>query len=163
MKTLIGLLIDLPARLAAYFSWAPPLAARITVGWVFLWSGWGKLNDLPHITANFIDWGITFPHVLTPFVSLVEFLGGLLLLLGLFTRLAAAPLIVIMIVAIIAAKRSEIDSIETLLGFDEVAYMVLFLWLAVAGPGPLSFDWLLQCLVSREPGARPLPAGKPAA
>jgi len=162
MKTLIGLLIDLPERLAAYFSWAPPLAARITVGWVFLWSGWGKLNDLPHVTANFVDWGIPFPHILTPFVSLVEFLGGLFLLLGLFTRLAAAPLIVVMIVAVIAAKRSEIDSMETLLGFDEVAYMVLFLWLAVAGPGPVSFDWLLQRFVSRDPGARPLPAGKPA-
>jgi putative oxidoreductase len=162
MKTLIGLLINLPERLASYFGWLPPLAARITVGWVFLWSGWGKLNDLPTVTANFVDWGIPFAHILTPFVSLVEFLGGLLLLLGLFTRIAAAPLIVVMIVAIIAAKRSEIDSVETLLGFEEVAYMVLFLWLAVAGPGPLSLDWLLQRFVSREPGERPLPAGKAA-
>jgi hypothetical protein len=32
------------------------------------------------------------------------------------------------------------DSLETLLGFDEVAYLALFLWLAVAGPGLISAD-----------------------
>lgn len=153
MKTLVGLLIDLPERLSAYFSWLPPLAARIVVGWVFLLSGWGKLNNLPAVTANFIDWGIPFPQVLTPFVSAVEFLGGLLLILGLFTRVAAVPLIIVMIVAIVAAKWDEIDSLETLLGFDEVAYMALFGWLAVAGPGPLSLDWLLQRACSRAPRA----------
>jgi putative oxidoreductase len=31
-----------------------------------------------------------------------------------------------------------------LLGFEEVAYMALFGWLAVAGPGPVSLDYLLQ-------------------
>jgi putative oxidoreductase len=63
-----------------------------------------------------------------------------MLLLGLFTRLAAVPLVVVMIVAILAAKWSEVDSLETLLGFDEVAYLALFLWLAVAGPGLISAD-----------------------
>jgi putative oxidoreductase len=76
MQTLIGLLINLPERLAAHFYWLPPLTARITVGWVFLWSGGGKLNDLPTVTANFIDWGIPFPHILTPFVCLVSFSAG---------------------------------------------------------------------------------------
>ena len=144
MKVLVRLLIDWPERLAAYFAWLAPLVARVTVGWVFLWSGWGKLNDLPTVIENFVGWGIPFPHILAPFVSIVEFLGGLLLLLGLFTRLAAVPLIIVMIVAILTAKRAEIDSLETLLGFDEVAYMALFLWLAVAGPGPMSIDDVLR-------------------
>jgi putative oxidoreductase len=69
-----------------------------------------------------------------------------MLLLGLFTRLAAVPLVVVMIVAILAAKWSEVDSLETLLGFDEVAYLALFLWLAVAAPGLISADRLLQGL-----------------
>jgi putative oxidoreductase len=69
-----------------------------------------------------------------------------MLLLGLFTRLAAVPLVVVMIVAILAAKWSEVDSLETLLGFDEVAYLALFLWLAVAGPGLISADRLPQGL-----------------
>ena len=49
-----------------------------------------------------------------------------------------------MIVAIISAKWDEVDSLETLLEFDESAYLALFLWLAVAGPGAISFDHLLQ-------------------
>jgi putative oxidoreductase len=150
MKFLLRLLLDWPERLAAYFSYLAPLVARVTVGWVFLWSGWGKLDDLPTVIENFAGWGIPFPHVLAPFVSIVEFLGGLLLLLGLFTRLAAVPLVVVMIAAVCAAKRTEIDSLETLLGFDEVAYMALFLWLAVAGPGPISLDSLLRHSSSQE-------------
>jgi putative oxidoreductase len=73
----------------------------------------------------------------------VEFVGGILLLLGLFTRIAAAPLVVVMVVAIISAKFGDIDSLETLLGFEEMSYLALFLWLAVAGPGPVSLDYLL--------------------
>ena len=144
MKFLVDFLINGPERLSAYFAWLPPLFARIVVGWVFMWSGWEKLNALPQITQNFIDWGIPFPHVLTPFVSGVEFLGGLLLLLGLFTRIAAVPLVVVMIVAVVSAKLNQVDSLETLLGFEELAYMALFGWLAVAGPGPVSLDHLLQ-------------------
>jgi putative oxidoreductase len=67
-----------------------------------------------------------------------------------FTRLAAVPLIIVMVVAVLTAKWPEVDSLETLLGFDEVAYLALFLWLAVAGPGPMSIDSLLQRLSSQE-------------
>jgi putative oxidoreductase len=144
MKFIVDFLINAPERLSAQFAWLPPLFARIVVGWVFLWSGWGKLNALDRITQNFVEWGIPFPHILTPFVSGVEFFGGLLLLLGLFTRIAAVPLVVTMVVAILSAKLADVDSLETLLGFEEVAYMALFGWLAVAGPGPISLDWLLQ-------------------
>jgi putative oxidoreductase len=144
MPFIIDLLINLPERLAAYFAWLPPLFARIAVGWVFMWTGWAKLNNLPLVTENFAGWGIPFPHILTPFVSGVEFVGGALLLLGLFTRIAAVPLVIVMIVAIIAAKWGDIDSLATLLGFEEVLYMALFGWLGVAGPGPVSLDHLLQ-------------------
>ncbi|MBS0367437.1 MAG: DoxX family protein [Proteobacteria bacterium] len=135
-----------PRRVAAHLYWLGPLFARLTTGWVFLWSGWGKLQNLPQVTANFVDWGIPFPHVLTPFVSGVEFFGGLFLLLGLLTRISAGALGITMIVAIKAAKWSGVDSLETLLGFDEFEYLALFLWLAIAGAGPLSLDWLLTRL-----------------
>lgn len=145
MQAIVTWLIDMPERIStSLFGWLPPLFARIVVGWVFLWTGWAKLNNLPQMIQNFTEWGIPFPHILTPFVSGVEFIGGLLLLLGLFTRLAATPLVIVMIVAIISAKLGQIDSLETLLGFEEVAYMALFGWLAVAGPGPVSLDWILQ-------------------
>lgn len=144
MTALVEWLITMPARRSAIFSWLPPLFARVVVGWVFMWSGWAKLQNLPTMIENFTEWGIPFPHIMTPFVSGVEFIGGLFLLLGLFTRIAATPLVIIMVVAIISAKMGQINSLEMLLGFEEVAYMALFGWLAVAGPGPISLDRLLQ-------------------
>ncbi|HTD12273.1 MAG TPA: DoxX family protein [Steroidobacteraceae bacterium] len=143
MKFLVQWLIEWPRRIAGYLTWLAPLFARITVGWVFLWSGWGKLHNLPQITDNFVSWGVPFPHLLTPFVSGVEFFGGLFLLFGLLTRISAGALGITMVVAIRAAKWDSVDSLETLLGFDEFEYLALFLWLAIAGAGTLAVDhWL---------------------
>src|ERR1700756_2125350 len=152
MKFLVRWLIALSQRVAGCLAWLAPLFARITVGWVFLWSGWGKLNNLPQVTENFISWGIPFPHVLTPFVSGVEFFGGLFLLLGFLTRISAGALGIVMIVAIRAAKWGDVDSLETLLGFDEFEYLALFLWLAIAGPGVVSVDAWLQRWYDRGSG-----------
>jgi putative oxidoreductase len=144
MKILVRWLIDWPHRVAGHLLWLGPLFARITVGWVFLWSGWGKLNSLPQVTENFVGWGIPFPHFFTPLASGIEFFGGMFLLLGLLTRISAGALGVTMIVAIKSAKWADVNSLETLLGFDEFEYLALFIWLAIAGPGKLSLDHLLQ-------------------
>jgi len=143
MNAVITVLYDWSRLIAGYFTWAAPLAVRITVGVVFMGTGWTKLNHLPQITENFRGLGIPAPEILTPFVSGVEFVGGILLLLGLLTRFAAVPLMVVMIVAIASAKWSDVDSLETLLGFEEVSYFVMFAWLAIAGPGPISLDRLV--------------------
>jgi len=87
---------------------------------------------------------LPLPHLLTPFVSGVEFFGGLFLLAGLLTRISAGALGITMIVAIASAKWGDVDSLETLLGFDETEYLALFLWLAIAGAGRLSLDFLLE-------------------
>src|SRR6185312_698740 len=143
MKFLVRCLIDWPRSVARHLTWLAPLFARITVGWVFLLSGWGKLQNLPQVTENFIGWGIPFPHFFTPLTSGIELFGGLFLLLGLLTRISAGALGVTMIVAIKSAKWADVDSLETLLGFDEFEYLALFLWLAIAGAGKVSFDnWL---------------------
>lgn len=149
MKSLVRWLIDWPEGVARHLTWLAPLFARITVGWVFLLSGWGKLHNLPQVTENFIGWGVPFPHLLTPFVSGVEFFGGLFLLLGLLTRISAGALGITMIVAIKSAKWADVDSLETLLGFDEFEYLALFLWLAVAGAGSVSLDHLVQRIWGR--------------
>jgi putative oxidoreductase len=143
MQFIYRWLFDWPERTARHFMWLAPLLARVTVGWVFLWSGWGKLNNLPQIIENFAGWGIPFPSILTPFVSGVEFVGGMFLIAGFLTRISAGALGVTMIVAITSARWVEVDSLETLLGFIESAYLALFLWLAIAGAGKVSLDeWL---------------------
>ena len=151
MRVLADWLIGWPERVSRYFAWLAPLFARITVGWVFLLSGWGKLNNLPQVTENFIGWGIPFPHFFTPLTSGIEFVGGLFLLLGLLTRISAGALGVTMIVAIKAAKWADVDSLETLLGFDEFEYLALFLWLAIAGAGALSLDAPISRWLARQP------------
>jgi putative oxidoreductase len=143
MKILSDWLVRRPERVARHIGWLAPLFARIVVGWVFLWSGWGKLQNLPAVIENFAGWHIPAPHILAPFVSGVEFFGGIFLLLGLFTRVSAGALGITMIVAIVSAKWDQVDSLETLLGFDETEYLALFLWLAIAGAGRLSIDQLL--------------------
>src|SRR5271156_6088757 len=143
MNKVLDGLIDWPERVASYLGLLAPLFARIVVGWVFLWSGWGKLNNLPAVIENFAGWHIPLPQILAPFVSGVEFFGGIFLLLGFVTRISAGALAVTMIVAIVSAKLDMVDSLETLLGFDETEYLALFLWLAIAGAGAVSVDWLL--------------------
>jgi putative oxidoreductase len=134
MNFIVNLLILLPARIASYFAWAGPLIMRLIVGYVFMLSGWGKLTNLSQVIPNFIEWGIPFPYILTPFVAGVECFGGAMLILGLFTRIPAA---------IKSAKWGDVDSLETLLGFEEATYFAAFLWLAIAGPGAASLDRLL--------------------
>jgi putative oxidoreductase len=125
------------------FSWVGPLAVRLSLGAVFLGTGWGKLHNLEQVTSFFTELGIPFPAAQAAMVSGIELVGGTLILLGLFTRLAALPLMGTMVVAILTAKRPEIEGIRSLLAFEEFTYLAGFLWLFVAGAGKASLDALL--------------------
>lgn len=141
---LLNITLRWPEKIASHIQWAGPLFARLVTGEIFIVSGWGKLQNLEAITENFVSWGIPFPQILTPFVSGAEFVCGILLVLGLFTRLSAGALGVIMIVAIKSALWEQVDSLDTLLGFSETAYLAIFFWLAIAGAGKLSVDHYLS-------------------
>jgi putative oxidoreductase len=143
---LSSLASDLRARLldaASRLRWLPPAAARLTLGWVFLLSGWGKLHNLPDVIEFFRSLGLPAPEIQAPFASGVEFVCGGLLLLGLFSRLASVPLMVVMTVAIATARSEELTSLGALFGFVEFLYIALLLYVAVEGPGALSLDALL--------------------
>jgi putative oxidoreductase len=82
------------------------ILVRLLVGLVvFLPEGIQKLM-FPDIlgAGRFARIGIPFPDLMGPFVGVVETICGSLIILGLFTRLAAVPLIIIMIVALISTK-----------------------------------------------------------
>jgi putative oxidoreductase len=144
MSIAVETLIDWPRRVGLHLAWLAPLFARIVTGWVFLWTGWGKLTHLPQVVENFAGWGIPAPGVLGPFASGVEFFGGILLLVGLLTRIASGALGVVMIVAVAAAQWTEVETFLDLVGLEEVMYLALFLWLAIAGAGAVSIDRLLE-------------------
>ena len=143
MNAFITIFYDWSRIVAGYLTWLAPLAVRIVVGWVFLWSGWQKLHILPRMIENFREWGIPAPELAAPFASGMELVGGLCLLLGFLTRFFSVPMMIIMLVAVASAKWGDVDSLETLLGFEEISYFVMFAWLGVAGPGPVSLDHLV--------------------
>jgi putative oxidoreductase len=84
---------------------ASVILIRIAVGGVFLSEGIQKFlfpNELG--VGRFVKIGIPAPGVMGPFVGIVEIVCGLLVVLGLLTRLAAIPLIIDMCVALISTK-----------------------------------------------------------
>lgn len=86
---------------------------RIMVGSVFLSEGIQKFLFPAEVGAGrFAKIGIPNPEVIAPFVGVVEIVCGALVLLGLLTRLAAVPLIIDMLAAIVSTK------IPILLGYS---------------------------------------------
>lgn len=147
---LINLLILWPKQVASYFLWAGPLLARLVVGVTFMMAGFGKLQHLSQVTEYFASLGIPAPELLTPIVSGWEFIGGAMLILGLVTRMNAGALAVIMVVATVSAQWSEVDSVVSLLGLEEITYFAVFGWLAITGAGAASVDhWIERKATAR--------------
>lgn len=150
-STLIFVLHTRVLDLTTKLDWAAPLVARITLGVLFVSTGWGKVHDLDKVTSFFAELGIPMPHVNAVLVSFVELIGGGLLLLGLASRLAALPLLASMAVAILTAQRENVHGLPDLFGLVEWTYLALLLWIVLAGPGNASLDHLLTRKSRRAP------------
>jgi putative oxidoreductase len=129
------------------------LLARISLGVFFAISGGNKLfvaSQYKVMYETIVGAGIPFPHVMTYFVSSVEFVCGCLLIIGLLSTLCCMAFIIDMIVAIttvqlatIPKALSFIDWLDDFLYLPEVMYIIIFLWLISSGPGRLSVDhWI---------------------
>lgn len=143
---MIGRLVSLRVlvvRVAGSLAWLPQTVARLALGTVFVQSGWGKLHDLPRVVAYFASLGIPGPELQAPFVACVELVGGVLVLGGLFTRIAWVPLAATMIVALATARRGDVATAGDLFGTVEFLYLLAFGYLAAFGAGALSLDELL--------------------
>lgn len=135
-----------------YFQYAPELVSRLTVGLVFAGSGWGKFQNLDKVSAYFESLGIPWAHLQAPFVSGIELIAGLFLLVGFFTRLSSLPLMAIMLVAIRTAKWEDVTDFSSLLGVSEFLYIVILLWLVAYGSNFLSVDSYIQRVRIRKSG-----------
>ena len=125
------------------FAWIGPLLVRLTVGLVFVVTGWGKLHSLANVTQFFDSLHIPAPHANAVFVSSVELVGGLLLIAGLGARIAALLLAGVMTVALVTAKLPDVHGIVDLAGTLEFVFLTVFIWLLAAGPGSASLDHLI--------------------
>jgi putative oxidoreductase len=122
---------------------------RFIVGGVFLSEGIQKFllpGDLG--VGRFAKIGIPSPEVMAPFVGVVEIVGGLLLLAGLLTRLAAIPLIIDMLVAVTTTKLPILhkSGFWTMAHEARVDYAMLLgcIFLLIAGAGTWSLDAVLS-------------------
>jgi putative oxidoreductase len=124
---------------------AAVILVRLLVGGVFLSEGIQKFlyPDALGI-GRFIKIGIPAPAFTAPFVGAVELVGGLLLIVGLFTRLAAIPLVIDMLVAISTTKipillKSGLWAVAHEARTD-YAMLLGSIFLLLVGAGRLSLD-----------------------
>lgn len=138
------------ARLAALVSHLQSpflLAVRLYWGWQFAQTGWGKLHNLAKITDFFTSLNIPFPAANAHFVASLEFVGGILLILGLGSRAIGLLLSINMLVAYGTADREALFAIFSDPGKFYVADPYTFLFASamvlVFGAGLFSMDALL--------------------
>jgi putative oxidoreductase len=139
----------LALRVAAALAFLPPLLTRLVIGQAYHQTGAGKIAHFERVVGFFGSLGIPFPAANAFLVSRLEFWGGLLLVLGLATRLVAGSLAISMVVALATADRqSFLDALRGVgdTGLTDVAsfvFLLFLLWLVLIGPGALSLDALL--------------------
>lgn len=129
--------------------WSGPLLVRLTLGLVFVTTGWGKLHNLDTVTEFFRSLGIPAAGFHAVFVSSIEFAGGLMLIAGLGTRIASALLIGVMAVAIWTAKLPQLHGLVDLANTIEFTYLAMFVWLVVHGPGAVSIDQFARRILTK--------------
>ncbi|MCU1251706.1 MAG: DoxX family protein [Edaphobacter sp.] len=147
-------LLVLYRRIASAFSSLQSvmlLAVRLYWGFQFAQTGWGKLHNLARITGFFTSLNIPFPGFTAPFVSTLEFVGGILLIWGLFSRPISLLLAGNMFVAYWTADREALSAVLSDPGKFYVAdpYTFLFasLMVLIFGAGFFAFDTLVAKLL----------------
>ncbi|HZD95616.1 MAG TPA: DoxX family protein [Candidatus Sulfotelmatobacter sp.] len=123
------------------------LLVRLFWGWQFWQSGWAHLNNMQKFVEFFEGLGIPAPSLNAHFVAVLEAGGGILLALGLGSRLIALLLAGDMFVAFVTADREALFSIfsDTDKFYAAAPYTFLFasLIILIFGPGKLSLDNLI--------------------
>jgi putative oxidoreductase len=147
-KKLIVTAAELFDRLSAAW-WIPALLMRLFVGYFFMETGWGKIQNLDGFTMRFAQWGIPYPAFNAALSAYTEFLGGALTILGLGMRFVSIPMVINMIVAILSVKLKDVGGLDDFAELDEPLYALSFVWLFFSGAGWLSVDFLLRQFVDK--------------
>ena len=143
MKKLYALWVSLVSRLQSPFL----LIIRLYWGWQFFLTGKGKLLNLDRTAGFFANLNIPAPKLNAILAGSTECFGGLLLLLGLGSRIVTVPLIFTMLVAYFAADSDKIKGIFNNPDAFVTAAPFLFLLTCVIvlifGPGCFSLDAII--------------------
>jgi len=116
------------------------LGGRVLLSVLFILAGYGKLTDLAGTAGWFGSIGLPVPAVTAVVVGLVELLGGLAILVGFRTRVAAIVLALFTLGATAVAHLDFSQAGNALMLQKNLAIAGGFLLLAVLGAGAFSLD-----------------------
>jgi putative oxidoreductase len=116
------------------------LIAPILFAIIFVMSGFGKLTNIAGTAAYFANYSLPMPTATAVIVGLIEFLGGLAILLGFRTRIAAWVLAIFTVATALVAHTDFGDQMQMINFMKNLAIAGGFLALAVEGAGSISLD-----------------------
>jgi len=154
MKNLLNRVHELHAtvfRYVGYLSCPFLLFVRLYWGVQLIQSGWGKLHNLQNVTEFFTSLHLPAPAATAVFISCLEFVGGILLALGLFSRIISLMMTVNLIVAYITADSEALHAIfsdpDKFMAAAPFTFLMASLIILIFGPGFVSLDTLLGRLL----------------
>jgi putative oxidoreductase len=135
-------------RVAAALAFLAPLVTRITLGHAFFLTGRGKLANFDTFVSFLTDQGVPMPVLNAHVVARLECYGGILLVVGLLTRLVALALAGTMVVALLTERLQFFESWRFTgevgpTDLPSFVFLVLLTWLVLFGPGAVSLDALI--------------------
>ncbi len=116
------------------------LAGRVLLSILFILSGFAKLTAISGTAGWFGSIGLPLPTAAAVVAGLVELLGGLAILVGFKTRIAAVLLAVFTLAATAIAHLDFADQMQALMLQKNLGLVGGFLLLAVTGAGSISID-----------------------
>jgi putative oxidoreductase len=116
------------------------LIGRILMSIIFILAGFGKLTDIAGTAAYFSSYNLPAPAVTTVIVGLVELIGGLAVLIGFQTRIAAYVLALFSVASALVAHMNWSDMMQLINFQKNLAIAGGFLVLAAYGAGAYSVD-----------------------
>lgn len=123
-------------------------AMRAFWGYQFFLTGRGKFQNIENVVGFFDGLGIPFATFNAYLVASVEFFGGLLLLIGLASRLVSLPLLMVMLTAYFTAHIDAVKGIfsgpDQFIAQDPFLFMLTLFIVLIFGPGKFSVDRLVE-------------------
>ncbi|TCQ75927.1 putative oxidoreductase [Ochrobactrum sp. BH3] len=116
------------------------LVARVFLSILFILAGFSKLTAISGTAGYFAGIGLPVPTVTAVLVGLVEFLGGLAILVGFQTRIAAAIVALFTIGATLVAHMNFAEGMNALMAQKNLAIAGGLILLALQGAGSISID-----------------------
>jgi putative oxidoreductase len=134
------------------------LFVRLYWGIQLMESGWGKLHNLDKVTDFFTSLGLPAPGFTATAISGLEFFGGLLLAIGLFSRLISFVLTINMIMAYVTADKEALHSIfsdpDKFTAAAPYVFLMAALIVFVFGAGIFSVDELAKRFFWKTPSEK---------